>query len=235
VRRTALLTGWLWLAACGHSPDPIFYALSARQGNVVTARPLSIELRRPTLPSYLDRPHIVRRVTPERLALAADERWAAPLEEMFGATLAENLGERLPNAAVYAEAGSISATADVRVEVQVARFEMGSDGAVQLSAEVAVRWSGISQVPRLSRQALSATPASQSTADLVACMSFLLARLSDAIARTIETGPPAPLGSASAVPSATPATPEPALLTPPAPLGPGSQGAQSERRTLKLP
>lgn len=226
MKRTALLLCCCLAAACGHSPDPIFYALSARQGNVVAARPLSIELRRPTLPSYLDRPHIVRRVTAERLDLAADERWAAPLEDMFGATLAENLAERLPNSVVYAEAGAISAVPDARVEVQVARFELGSDGTVQLLAEVSVRWAEAGQLPRTSRQALSATPASRSTADLVASMSFLLARLSDAIARTIESGPPVvPPRSAGPEAAAGPAALLAPKASPTAPLVPALPGA----------
>ena len=220
MKRTALGLCWVWLSACGHSPDPIFYALSARPGQVVAARPLSIELRRPALPSYLDRPHIVRRVTPERLELAADERWAAPLEDMFGATLAENLAERLPDASVYVEAGSISAVADVRVEVQVVRFELGSDGSVHLLAEVAVQWAGTKQATRLHRQALTAAPASQKTADLVASMSVLLASFADAVARAIEQGPPS--GAGPSVPPTAPAASALAPTLAPGPLPPGA-------------
>jgi uncharacterized lipoprotein YmbA len=179
----------LALAGCAGSPDPVFYALSSRQGAVQASQPLKIELRRPSLPGYLDRPHIVRRVTGERLELAADERWGAPLEAMVGGTLADDLAERLPSCIVFTEAGAVSSPADVRVEIEVSRFELTDDGSVKLLAEVAVHWTTPDGV-RVERQALSAHPSSRSTADLVRSMSELLGLLSDAIASSIRKGPP---------------------------------------------
>jgi uncharacterized lipoprotein YmbA len=194
------------VAACAGSPDPTFYALSSQDGRVLSGPALHIELRRVALPSYLDRPHIVRRASAERLELAADERWGAPLDGMLSATLADDLEARLPNCVVFSETGSISTTADVRVEVDVTRFERGADGMVELRAGSAVRWTTGGDAVRLNRHAFKVQPPSKSTADLVSSLSADLAQLADAIAKIILQGPPSP----SAV-GAVDAAREPAL------------------------
>lgn len=196
----------LALASCAGSPDPVFYALSAQKGRISPSPALRIEMRRAGLPGYLDRPHIVRRSSAERLELAADERWGAPLDAMVSATLADDLAERLPSCVVFSESGSISTTADVRVEVEVTRFELGADGSVELQAGSAVRWSNAADAVRLKRHAFSVHPASKSTPALVASMSQALAQLADAIAQTVLEGSPSPVAL-------------PALPTAPAPAG----------------
>jgi len=172
------------LAGCAHSPDQTFFALSAQSGPSVPSRPLKVELRRAGLPGYLDRPHIVRRATAERLELSGDERWGAPLDEMVGATLAENLSQRLPNCVVFSDSGAISATADVRLEVQLFRFERTADGEAVLVAEVAVH-STNDKPDAIQRFALHEKPASGRTADVVTSFSHLLGALSDGIAPLI--------------------------------------------------
>lgn len=179
------------LTACAHSPDQTFFALSAQSGAVVPSRPLKVELRRAGLPGYLDRPHIVRRATAERLELGGDERWGAPLDEMVGVTLAENLSQRLPQCVVFSDTGAISANADVRVEVQLFRFERSAEGEVLLVAEVAVH-STNDKPDVLQRFALHEKPASARTADIVASLSHLLAALSDGIAPLIVRAAAAP-------------------------------------------
>lgn len=177
----ALLLFCLLGMACAHSPDPTFFALSAQAGAPLRSRPLKIELRRAGLPGYLDRPQIVRRATAERLDLAGDERWGSPLDEMVGATLAEDLAQRLPSCVVFSDSGAISSTADVRVEVQLFRFERSAEGAVALSAEVAVH-SATSDASAIQRYTLSEKPASGRTSDVVTSLSRLLAQLADRIA-----------------------------------------------------
>jgi uncharacterized protein len=187
VRFRALLSFSLFSllgAACVHSPDPTFFALSAQPGAALRAPPLKIELRRTGLPGYLDRPHIVRRATAERLDLEGDERWGSPLDEMVGTTLAEDLAQRLPSCVVFTDSGAISSTADVRVEVQLFRFERTADGVVALSAEVAVHSTTL-DVSAIQRYTLSEKPASGRTSDIVTSLSRLLAQLADRIAPLI--------------------------------------------------
>src|SRR6187431_686846 len=191
----------LALVACAGSPDPVFYALSSPAGQAFSGPTLRIEMRRAGLPGYLDRPHIVRRASAERLELAADERWGAPLDLMVSATLADDLGARLPTCVVFSESGSISSTADVRIEVDVTRFELDADGTVQLHAGSAVRWSTGTDAVRVKRHSFSVRPANKSTAELVASMSRALAQLADALAQTVLQGAPPPVPGAGASPA----------------------------------
>jgi uncharacterized lipoprotein YmbA len=173
------------LAGCAHSPAQTFFALSAKPGPALSAAPaLKVELRRTALPGYLDRPHIVRRATAEQLELGGEERWGAPLDEMVGATLAEDLAQRLPSAVVYTDGGAISAVPDVRVEVQLFRFERAAAGDVELLAEVAVHTTA-ARGSSAQRFALSQKPASGRTSDVVSALSELLGQLSDGISQMI--------------------------------------------------
>lgn len=184
----------LLLGACAHSPDPTYFALASQQGRALPSRPLKVELRRAGLPGYLDRPHIVHRATAERLDVEGDERWGASLDEMVGATLAENLSQRLPGSVVYGESGAISSPPDVRVEIQIFRFERSAQGVVELLAEVAVHQTK-SQSPTIQRFALSQKPSSSRTPDVVSSMSQLLGKLSDGIAPLIAQNPNEPIAS----------------------------------------
>ncbi|HYQ26170.1 MAG TPA: PqiC family protein [Polyangiaceae bacterium] len=179
---------------CAGSPDPVFYALSSQSGRALASPPLRIEMRRAGLPGYLDRPHIVRRASAERLELAADERWGSPLDVMVSSTLADDLGARLPGCVVFSEEGAITTTADVRVEVEITRFELDATGTVQLQAGSAVRFNGGTDAVRSSHHAFSIRPASKSTADLVASMSRALAQLADALAQAVIRGAPTAVG-----------------------------------------
>jgi len=181
----AVLVGALFAGACAHSPDPTFYVLAARPGAALTTRRLVVELRRPSLPGYLDRQHIVRRATAERLDLGGDERWGAPLQDLVGTTLADDLSARLPGSTIFVEPGSISAPADFRVEIEIARFELAVGGAVELDAKVAVRAHAAERSEQVRHYAFAGTPKGRDTASLVATMSEVLARLADAVAQTL--------------------------------------------------
>ena len=212
----------LSLVCCASSPDPIFYSLSSRTNRALSSPQLRIEVRRVGLPGYLDRPHIVRRASDERLELAADDRWGAPLDAMVGSTLTDDLSEQLPNCVVFSEAGSISTVPDVRVQVEITRFELAADGVVQLRATFAVRWGDAADSVRLKHSNFRVRPASKSTADLVSSMSRALAELTDAIAQTILQGAPASeTGASKPTAPVAPVAPV-APLVPVAPLPPGS-------------
>jgi len=180
---------------CARSPEPSFFALAPQSGTPTPSPALKIELRRPELPQYLDSEHVVRRSSPEQLQLSESERWGAPLDELVGTTIADDLSQRLPNCSVFAEGGAISAKPDVVVELGLSRFEMTPDGNVQLRAQSAVHFTGDPSRPsatQLQQHSLVARPADSSTAAVIASMSALLAQLSDQIAHSILSGPSAP-------------------------------------------
>jgi uncharacterized lipoprotein YmbA len=58
--------------------------------------PAAIRVVRVSLPGEIDRPELVRRIDANRLQLAEEDRWAAPLGEMIRRTLSAELQSRVP-------------------------------------------------------------------------------------------------------------------------------------------
>lgn len=189
--RAWLMASALAGAGCASSPEPQFYTLFPHEGRVWEGEPLEVQLRRPGLPGYLDRPQIVRHEQPGKLEFSGADRWGAPLDGMIGSILAQNLAQRLPRASVYGESGAISSSPDALVEVDIQRFELTEHGSVELVAQVAVHWPKTEAPSRLERYALSRSPSERSTTRLVTEMSALLAELANAIARSLRAGPAA--------------------------------------------
>jgi len=174
---------------CGSSPPSSFYALSPENGRAQPASVHTIRLRRPGIAGYLDRPEIVRKIVDHRLGVVDTDRWAAPLDEMLGRVLAQDVEQRLTGSVVFTEDGAITADADLTLEVDVRRFEVGDGGGVDLAAEVAME-TGDARTPAGTRSVhLRAMPATGSTAALVGAMSQLLGQLGDEIAAMVRTAP----------------------------------------------
>jgi len=172
------------LAACA-SPNPELYTLAAMPGPVLHATARSVELRRIGLAGYLDRPEIVRSAAQYRLRVAANERWGEPLGGMMDRVFTEDLVERLPGTAVFAESGAISTNPDRVLEIDVQRFDADADGTVVLLAQVAVRHGDERQQGDVRTLRLTAAPASPALRDHVAAMSRALAELADDVAATL--------------------------------------------------
>ena len=171
--------------ACA-SPDVAYYTLAAVPGAPRRGGPAQVELRRPGLAGYLDRPEIVRSNSPYSLRVTSLERWGEPLGDLFARILAEDLNNRLPGSSVFTSTGSITAEADATVEMDIQRFDADPSGQVVLLAQVAVsrgraRASAATRVLRLTVQ-----PAGPGTANLVAAMSTALGRLADALAAMLQ-------------------------------------------------
>lgn len=185
MRRRGFLAGAGVLAAgvagCA-SPEPSYFTLAARPGQVQAGGAKLVELRRIGLAGYLDRPEIVRNNSDYRLRLGSAERWGEPLGDLVARTLAENLNLRLPGTSVFTSAGSISATADVTLEVDLQRLDADASGQVVLLAQVAAskgrgRGTAAAQTVRITVQ-----PGGATTTDLVAAMSTALGQFADRVA-----------------------------------------------------
>jgi uncharacterized lipoprotein YmbA len=174
-----LVAGALW--GCS-SPNPDFFTLAAVPGPRAGTAIKSLELRRIGLAGYLDRPEIVRATAQYRLHVADNERWGEPLGRMVERILTEDLVERLPGTAVFAESGAISTQPDEVLEIDIQRFDADADGTLVLLAQVAVRHEQGSSPAAARTIRLTATPATTSTADLVAAMSGELGQFADTIA-----------------------------------------------------
>lgn len=193
MRMGALLAmaGLLAVAACA-SPEPRYFTLATTPGTPSGGGPRSVMLRRPGLAGYLDRPELVRSGGTYQLNVVTGERWGEPFGDLFGRTLAEDLGRRLPGSSVYTESGSISADADATVEVDVQRFDAGPNGVVTLLMQASVhRGRGQRESPPASIR-VTVPPATSSTGDVVAAMSSALGQAADQIATTLRALPAAP-------------------------------------------
>jgi len=176
-----VVLAWLALAGCT-SPEPAYFTLAAVPGQAAAGGPKLVELQRPGLAGYLDRPGIVRANGAYQLQVAGTERWGEPLGDLVGRILSEDLNQRLPGTSVFTTAGSISAQPDVRIELDVQRFDADSSGDVVLLAQVAVS-QGRNRAGALTRTVrLTQRPAGPGTAPLVAAMSAVLGQLADAVA-----------------------------------------------------
>jgi uncharacterized lipoprotein YmbA len=180
MRAVPAVAAALLLAACS-SPTPELYTLAAMPGPLAHLSAHGIEVRRVGLAGYLDRPAIVRSSAGFRLRLADNQRWGEPLGSMVDRVFAEDLVERLPDAAVFSESGAISTAPDLTLEVDVQRFDADGDGAVVLLAQVAVRRGDARRPAEATTLRLTATPAGPATRDYVAAMSRVLAALADRV------------------------------------------------------
>jgi len=117
----------LALSACASSAPVRFYTLSATapaQGSASTPNALSgLRVTRAKIPGEIDRTEIVQRLDANRLSIAEQDRWAAPLDEMIKRVLTADLQSRAGPAA----------SADVTVSVDVEEFVGDTTCAVKLS------------------------------------------------------------------------------------------------------
>jgi uncharacterized lipoprotein YmbA len=174
----------LLLASSCASPDPSLFTLQPVNGTVQTpATAQVIELRRPGLAGYLDRPDIVLSNAGYQLSVNSQLRWAEPIGDMIGRILTQDLSQRLPSSTVFSETGAITADPSLRIEVDILRFDQGADGRVTLVAQAALE-AGRSHTPLRTRHiTLQADPGGPGAPPLVAAMSTLLGELADRLAQ----------------------------------------------------
>ncbi len=180
-RIAALTAALVLLAGCNTSPTPELYTLAAVTGPPRHLAAHSVELRRIGLAGYLDRPEIVRASADYQVHVTSNQRWGESLGGMLDRVITEDLVERLPGTAVFAESGAISTAPDLILEIDVQRFDTDASGALVLLAQVAVRHADARQAAHAETLRLNVQPASPATRDLVAAMSTALGKLTDAI------------------------------------------------------
>lgn len=88
------------------------------------------------IPAYLDRPQIVTRTPGSEVKLSEFERWAEPLEDNVTAVLADNLSRLVPTERVSVYPTQLSEERELRIAVEVLRFDGSLGGEVVLEA----RW-----------------------------------------------------------------------------------------------
>jgi uncharacterized lipoprotein YmbA len=132
-----------------------------------SASPGTLGLGPVTLPPYLDRPEVVTRAAPERIAVSSRDRWAAPLPLLFRRALAEELRARFPAWQLVEWPWTRTPPPDLAVAVDILRFEADASGGAVLEARWTVRIGAGAPVPGETRVAESA-PAGDVAASVAA-------------------------------------------------------------------
>lgn len=124
---------------CGHSKPARFYLLTPMKNTEDRPKPVP----RPNLvvgvgpirfPEYLDRPQMVRRLDDNRVELAEYDRWAEPLADNFQRVLCENLAAHLGTQNIETAPFRPDVKIDLRVQIDVLRFDVTTDGQAVLVA-----------------------------------------------------------------------------------------------------
>jgi uncharacterized lipoprotein YmbA len=168
------------LCGCARSSQPTFYTLSPRDGRAQSDAAGVIELRTPHVAGYLDRHALVLRVMADRLELAPHAEWAEPIDGMLARVIASDLARRLPQAQIVTEA--VRAQPQLRIELDVRRFEIGANDTLLLEALVAIRQPALPDAVLLQPVALSKRVRGRDAEALVTGMSELLSELAERLA-----------------------------------------------------
>jgi hypothetical protein len=181
MRLTALLL-MLSLAGCGSSPKTQFYTLNFVDGVRIAAGGPPIQLGHVDLPGALDRQSIVTHATGNRVNIADQDRWVAPLDELVQHALAADMRARLPHSMVLA-AGDPTLAGARTLTLNVQQFMPDASGKVVLDVDWNLQHAGKSSAPRhLSIQ----TPMHGQGGEAIAeAMSRALGLLADDIVRQI--------------------------------------------------
>lgn len=183
-----LLAGCLFLAAgCANSPPCRFYTLTATAGRA--SNPAgnipSVAVSSVTIPELVDRPQLVVRSDGSRVEQLETHRWAEPLKGAISRTIAENISRLLPSDRVSSYPQNASLAADVRISVDMLRFESAGER-VEVDALWTIRMADGSPVGSgRSRQTEAATGGGHDAA--VLAFSRGLAGISGDIAQALRT------------------------------------------------
>ena len=128
-RLARVLAMALALAACSTPQKVNFYTLAPGGDPLPStvaqpaSAPIAITVGPVTVPDIVDRPQLVVRTADNQVALLDLQRWAEPLKREIPRVLASHLSRLLgtPRVAVY-PTGAVGTT-DVRVRVDIQRFE----------------------------------------------------------------------------------------------------------------
>ena len=182
----------LTVAASGCSalrpqPDPTkFYVLTAVSRPAVAPatdfQDVVVGLGPLTLPSYLDRDRIIRRIDDNRVELLEYERWAEPLQASIQRILALDVGRMLGTEEVLSYPWLLAQPVDYTVTMEILRFEPTSRETTELRANWSIR-DGASRELLVTRDSVLSVPAADaSMGAAVGAMSQALSELSQEIA-----------------------------------------------------
>jgi uncharacterized protein len=138
IQLLAIMLAVATLAGCGSSPKSSFYTLSgAEPATYATLNtPYSIAIGAVTVPDVIDRPQFVTRTGANELTINEFARWGEPLRAEIPRVIAGELSRELDGAFVSIYPQSSGGNADIRLQLDVRRF----DSALGEAATVEVVW-----------------------------------------------------------------------------------------------
>ncbi len=146
-RGLGLLAAGGALAGCG-SVKPNLYAVSVVPGPALGGGPGIVELRQVGLARYLDRQSIVQSSAGYRFTLESNDWWGEALGPMLTRVLAQELGQRLPGTAVFAETGVVVPAPDATLTVNITQLDQDGGGMLVLLAQAQVERSDAPPIVR---------------------------------------------------------------------------------------
>ncbi len=142
------------------------------------------------LPEYLDRLDLVTRISPNRIMVNANHRWAAPLRSEVLRVLVHDLALQTRARQVLSYPWDSRFEPDLRISLQIQAFEGIRGGKVRLRAAWSLTPAQADQ-PALQRVSdIEQSTAGGSFEDLVAAMGKVLGRLSMEIAAGVAKAGP---------------------------------------------
>lgn len=172
------------LSGCAASPKVSFYTLPApsypetRGADAILLGPV-------TLPETVDRPQLVIRAGDNRVEIIDTRRWAQPLKGEIARVLAANLAHDLGTLRVFLYGQGMSGEADIRVTVDILRFDSRPGAEASMEALWTVRRRA---EPLTGRSVVSVAVQGEGYDPLVAAHGRALARISHDIAEAIRKG-----------------------------------------------
>jgi uncharacterized lipoprotein YmbA len=166
------------------SPVSDSAGMSARPASASPDSQLTIGVGPVSFPDYLRRLPVVTRVSPNRIDLSDEKRWAEPLDKNFVRVLSENLATLLNTQRVEKYPWELTAKVDYQIEVNVLRFETTSDGQSQLRASWIIRDGSSEKILYASQTSVDA-PSGSDAISASSALSSDLATLSKDIASRV--------------------------------------------------
>lgn len=138
MRRLALCGLTLALAGCSSAPDRFYTLMPDFRSGPRPAATTTVErvvvVGPVTVPAALNQAQMVVSRGGQQMDVREAERWSAPLKEEFTAALAARLETLLPQLAVAVHHQSAGLDAELRIQVDVSRFELGPGRQTTLDA-----------------------------------------------------------------------------------------------------
>lgn len=193
LRPAGVVLAAVMLAGCGTSPTVHFYTLSSSATPAMAdAAPAaadpsvgpSIGLASITLPDVVDRPQFVLRTGPNQVVIVDEHRWAEPLKSEIPRVIAENLSRILGVKQVWSYPQTGAESAEVRVYVNIQRFESVPGETALIDASWTVRHG--TSAPATGRSFAKEAANGSGYDSLAAAHSRALATISREIAKAIR-------------------------------------------------